>query len=160
MIFLKTLERREKGIEPFTRTNLKNILSPVELKNIINDFRQDFIDAMDDDFNSPQAVGALFEIITASNKILCDRGFTEAHLEPLSYARDVVLELGGILGLDFSPLKPALAEDEIDKLISLRQDLKNQKKFDEADRIKKELLEKNIVLEDIKGGKTLWRVKV
>lgn len=160
MIFLKTLERREKGIAPFTLTKLKATVSPVELRNVIDDLSEHFLSAMDDDFNTPQAVGALFDIVSASNKVLCDASFTDAHLDPLKYARDIIINFAGILGLSFEPGKLPMAEEEINKLVEERQNLKNEKRFDEADKIKLALAEKNIILEDIKGGKTLWRVKL
>jgi len=160
MVFLKTLERREQGIEPFTRTKLKNVLSPIELSNAIDDLRKDFVAAMDDDFNTPQAAGVLFEIVTASNKVLCDQGYTQAHLDSLRYAKESIVELGKILGLEFTQGKLPMPEEEIEKLVQERQELKKNKRFDEADAIKLRLAQKNIILEDISGGKTFWRLKI
>ncbi|MFH1128610.1 MAG: cysteine--tRNA ligase, partial [Candidatus Omnitrophota bacterium] len=64
-----------------------------------------------------------------------------------------------ILGLTFEANRVSIPEEEIEELIKKRQGLKLEKNFFEADKIKEQLARKNIVLEDIKGGKTVWRVK-
>ncbi|MFZ2602638.1 MAG: cysteine--tRNA ligase [Candidatus Omnitrophota bacterium] len=160
MIFLKTLENRQKGQQPFTQTKLKKSLSPIELHNATNGLRDAFIAAMNDDFNTPQAVAALFEIVSVSNKILCDESFSPAYFDALNFAKDTILEFGKILGLTFEANRVSIPEEEIEELIKKRQGLKLEKNFFEADKIKEQLAQKNIVLEDIKGGKTLWRVKI
>lgn len=160
MVFLKTLERRQKGEEPFTQTKLKKTIAPVELRNIIDDLRAVFIRAMDDDFNTPEAIAAIFEMVNSCNKVLCDAGFTPAYFEPLNYAKSAIFEFGSIFGIDFKEAPLPMPEEEINKLVKMRQDLKVQKKFNEADQIKEQLARKNIVLEDLKGGKTLWRMRI
>ncbi|MFZ2938538.1 MAG: cysteine--tRNA ligase, partial [Candidatus Omnitrophota bacterium] len=61
--------------------------------------------------------------------------------------------------LTFEANRVSIPEEEIEELIKKRQGLKLEKNFFEADKIKEQLARKNIVLEDIKGGKTVWRVK-
>ena len=110
--------------------------------------------AMDDDFGTPEAMAELFQL---ANKVF--QGDMNAAKQ--------LKALGGVLGLlqrdpnDFLRAAPAahLAnadETWIEELIVARQSARQGKNFAEADRIRKELLDKGIVLED-KGGKTTWR---
>jgi cysteinyl-tRNA synthetase len=110
--------------------------------------------AMDDDFGTPEAIAELFQLAT------------KVFQGDLNSARQLKA-LGGVLGLlqrdpnDFLRAMPAahlanLDEGWIEERIAARQGARQGKNFAEADRIRKELLDKGIVLED-KGGKTTWR---
>lgn len=111
----------------------------------IDSFRVKFESAMDDDFNTAEALAVLFELVTYINK-------HEAY-----QAKDLLLELGKTLGL-FETRKDADSSEkaEIENLINLRNMARKNKDFKEADRIRKELEEKGIILEDTKDG-TIWR---
>jgi len=106
--------------------------------------------AMDDDFGTPEAVAVLFELANRVNA-------GDKSLTPQLRA------LGGVLGLlqrdpeSFLQGKPAgVSEEWIAAKIAEREDARKRKDYAAADRIRKELLEKGIVLED-KAGKTTWR---
>jgi cysteinyl-tRNA synthetase len=106
--------------------------------------------AMDDDFGTPEAVAVLFELASRVNA-------GDKSLTPQLRA------LGGVLGLlqrdpeSFLQGKPAgVSEEWIAAKIAEREDARKRKDYAAADRIRKELLEKGIVLED-KAGKTTWR---
>jgi len=106
--------------------------------------------AMDDDFGTPEAVAVLFELanrVNAGDKSLASQ----------------LRALGGVLGLlqrdpaGFFQARPSgISEDWIEAKIAEREDARKRKDYTAADRIRKELLDKGIVLED-KGGKTTWR---
>lgn len=121
-------------------------------KSNIDVFRRRFEDAMDDDFNTAEALAALFDLVTHVNKL--DTGSV--------CAKDLLLELGGVLGLfGEATLKPRdvkISEKEIKKSIDLRNKARKDKDFKEADKIRKDLDKKGIILEDGKSG-TIWRVK-
>jgi cysteinyl-tRNA synthetase len=109
-----------------------------------------FKEAMDDDFGTPEAIAELFQL---ANKTF--QGDAQA-------ARQMKA-LAGILGLlqrdpnGFLRAAPAgVDETWIEARIGARQAARQAKNFAEADRIRKELLDKGVVLED-KGGKTTWR---
>jgi cysteinyl-tRNA synthetase len=109
-----------------------------------------FKEAMDDDFGTPEALAVLFELANRINS-------GEKHLAGQLRA------LGGVLGLlqrdpeSFFQARPAgVSEDWIEAKIAERESARKRKDYAAADRIRKELLDKGIVLED-KAGKTTWR---
>jgi len=113
---------------------------------------QRFKEAMDDDFGTPEAIAELHQ--------LANRAF-----QGDSGAPGQLKALGGILGLvqreprDFLQAAPAgLSEQVIAERIAARNAARQRKDFAEADRIRHELLDQGVVLED-KGGQTNWRRK-
>jgi cysteinyl-tRNA synthetase len=106
--------------------------------------------AMDDDFGTPEAVAVLFEL---ANRVNSGEKQLAGQLKAL----------GGVLGLlqrdpaGFFQARPSgVSEDWIEARIAEREDARKRKDYAAADRIRKELLDKGIVLED-KAGKTAWR---
>ena len=109
-----------------------------------------FKEAMDDDFGTPEAIAELHQL---ANRVF--HGDAQA-------ARQLKA-LGGVLGLlqreprEFLQAAPAgVSEQWIEERIAARQDARRRKNFSEADRIRRELLDQGIVLED-KGAATTWR---
>ncbi|MCX5696267.1 MAG: cysteine--tRNA ligase [Candidatus Omnitrophica bacterium] len=111
-----------------------------------------FMEAMDDDFNSPQALASIFELANAMNKNINDSVF-------ICEAKALLLELSGILGLQWDKTSDKDISKEEQSLINKRNEAKKQRNFAEADKIRKELEEKGIILEDTKDG-TTWRRKL
>jgi len=121
-------------------------------------FRDEFIEAMDDDFNMPKALAVLFGIVSACNEELETSG--SDNVQRLAYASCVIDEIIDVFGLSFA--KKALtgiSDQEIEEKIKLRRACREQRDFSRADEIRKELESKGIILEDTKGG-TEWRRKV
>ncbi len=115
--------------------------------------------AMDDDFNTPEALAVLFDLATELN-----RGrdpAVEARLRALAgvlglLAKDVgEARRGGLLGTD-AAAGTGVSDAQIDALIAARSAAKKTKDFAQADRIRAELLAQGIVLEDSPSG-TVWR---
>ncbi|MFN2645340.1 MAG: cysteine--tRNA ligase [Burkholderiales bacterium] len=109
-----------------------------------------FKDAMDDDFGTPEAIAELHQL---ANRAFQGDAAAPSHLKAL----------GAILGLlereprEFLQAAPAgISEQWIAERIAARKTARERKDFVEADRIRKELLDRGIVLED-KGGATTWR---
>ncbi|MDP2911285.1 MAG: cysteine--tRNA ligase [Candidatus Omnitrophota bacterium] len=153
------MEEAKKAMERFKTLfdkidGLKTVGSRLKadfLESDINSFRIKFESAMDDDFNTAEALAVLFDLVTYINK-------HEAY-----QAKDFLLELGKTLGLFETRKDAARGADsskkaEIENLINLRNTARKNKDFKEADKIRKELEEKGIILEDTKDG-TTWRVK-
>ncbi len=141
------------------RTDLTQKISPAELRKRIEEATKDFEKAMDDDFNTPNAVAVLFEIVNACDNILYDVGYAEQHLPVLKSARETIENFGNILGLSFKEIPLSKREEDIERLINIRLALKRQRMFNEADKIRRELEEEGIILEDTKEG-TTWRRKL
>ncbi len=111
-------------------------------------YRQKFIEAMDDDLNTADAVAALFELVREVNTASAASGVTK---EYAGKALDVVRELCDVLGIAESTQKSDM-DDEINRLIEERQAARKAKNFAEADRIRDELKSRGIVLEDTPQG--------
>lgn len=144
-VLLNKIERRlgEKGP------------SDVIIDKEIDGIKARFETAMDDDFNMPSAMGVLFDLVNAGNKIL-DRN---EGVSVIKYLENVLFELGGTLGLRFKTASESSSDEEIRKLVDARIEAKRNKDFKEADRIREELKQKGIIVEDDKD-KTYWRHKV
>jgi cysteinyl-tRNA synthetase len=124
--------------------------------------RNKFLEAMDDDFNTGGAIGALHELANLTNGFLEQAGQPQPGSDAIAAAQAAVgtlRKLGQILGLFTAPAAaPAddgLAEKLMQLLIKLRQEARHSKNFALADGIRKGLLEVGVVLEDRPHG-TDW----
>jgi cysteinyl-tRNA synthetase len=122
---------------------------------LIDEIDEKFTKAMDDDFNTPQGLAAIFELIGAANKHIDDAEF-------VSYADEVLSKLLVIFGIGkkINVGESANIEDFVKRKIIERENARKEKNFAQADKIRKELVEKGIILEDVKGGETTWRRKL
>ncbi|MBU4205197.1 cysteine--tRNA ligase [Patescibacteria group bacterium] len=116
----------------------------------IDSFRKRFEEAMDNDFNTAEALATLFDVVSFINKQDKD----------LIQAWDTLLELGKVLGLFEKKEKKVtkIPEKEIKRLIDLRNKARKYRDFKTADKIRKDLDKQGIVLEDQKGS-TTWHLK-
>ncbi len=147
----KALERIIILTDKIDKLNIK----PAAKKNIpeIEEIKNKFIAAMDDDFNTPQGLAAIFDLVNLANKHIDDADFTIG-------AKNMLTELSGILGISLSAIVAAGPDDKnIELKISERDRLKKEKKYAEADGIRKDLEAQGIILEDTKSG-TVWRRKL
>ena len=121
--------------------------------------RQRFHDAMDDDFNTPEALAVLFELAHEINRVRSQDPSHAQHLAATLY------QLGGILGLltqdPQAYLQSGSGSDTIDAsqieaLIAQRLQARADKNWPEADRIRDHLKTQGIILED-SGNTTTWR---
>jgi cysteinyl-tRNA synthetase len=121
--------------------------------------RQDFLTAMDDDFNTPQAVARLFDL---KRDIFKAR---DSHASPqsLHVARRTLAELGSVLGLrleSFTQSQQVVeAKPFIDLLLQVRKDLRTAKQWALADTIRKGLGDLGLVIEDKPDGSTVWKLQ-
>jgi len=133
----------------------------------VADHRQQFLDAMDDDFNTGGAIGELFEVVHAlnrfANQLTADPGAeSSSRLDEYRAGMVVLKELSQILGLFGRPpvvVQPsgdALTAPLVGLLIDLRARLRKEKNFALADEVRNRLSGLGITLEDRPDG-TRWR---
>ena len=111
------------------------------------EFRTKFEEAMDDDFNTADAIAAVFELVKFANShasAASSKAFVKEH-------HDEIIQLCDVLGL-IAEVKEEILDEEIEKLIEERQAARKAKNFARADEIRNELLEKGITLLDTREG--------
>ncbi len=127
----------------------------------LDSYRSRFLAAMDDDFNSPQAIAVLFDLSREVNALLSlETKFTCSSLQKIE---ELFREFGGsILGIIPEASGPALSTDVklesdlVQLLVDLRSEVRTQKLWGLSDKIRDGLKKIGIVLEDKKDG-TVWR---
>ena len=110
-------------------------------------FEENFDDSMDDDFNTADAIAAVFDLVKFANTNVAE-GSSKAFADAL---RGKIQSLCDILGI-ITEKKEELLDADIEQLIEERQAARKAKNFARADEIRNELLEKGIVLEDTREG--------
>lgn len=144
--------------------------------------RKRFVQAMDDDFNTPLALGVVFELIRAINQSLEEaaQGLTEQGREIVGEARETLLELPAVVGLDLDAmnLSEFLSEDllsvaqdilvgedhrekasALEALMRRREDARKGKDWKTADSIRTRLEDVGVEIEDTPQGPR-WKLKV
>jgi cysteinyl-tRNA synthetase len=111
-----------------------------------------FLQAMNDDFNTPEALAVLFDLASAANR----GDAAAAHSLRALAATLGLLQRDATAFLKAGATAGGMAEEEIEALIAARQAARRSKNFAESDRIRDQLIEAGIVLEDGPGG-TTWR---
>jgi cysteinyl-tRNA synthetase len=154
------LQQAEKGLDRIYECllNLKRIFKEgvtggalsEELVENLKGYKEKFIEAMDDDLNTADAVSVLFEMVRYANGLINGQALNPAEAKVVY---DLFKELGGVLGL----LGNEKDEDEdidqkIKDLIEKRQEARKNKNWAEADAIRDRLKEMGIVLEDTPQG--------
>ena len=121
-----------------------------------DEYRKNFETAMEDDFNTADAMAAVFDLVKFINSNVSSDN-SKAFIEGLN---GILLKLTGVLGLDILNKDADHDEDAgwIDELIEERTQAKKDKDFARADEIRDELLAKGIVLEDTRDG-VRWKRK-
>ena len=111
-------------------------------------YREQFIDAMDDDLNTADAIASIFELVRDINTNVVGKTPSKALVED---AISVFDELTGVLGLVYNR-KTETLDSDIEALIEARTNARKEKNWAEADRIRDQLKEMGIVLEDTAQG--------
>ncbi len=111
-------------------------------------YREQFIDAMDDDLNTADAIASIFELVRDINTNVVGKTPSKALVDG---AISVFDELTGVLGLVYNR-KTETLDSDIEALIEARTNARKEKNWAEADRIRDQLKEMGIVLEDTAQG--------
>jgi len=153
------LEKAHAGLERiYTALRELNIVSAKDSAwdTQQQQFIQRFNDAMDDDFNTPEAVAVLFDLVREINRLK-----SENKIKAESWGR-LLTHLGGALGMftqspeAFLKGRSSSADGQIEALIVARNIARENKDWAKSDEIREQLTAMGIVLED-KAGVTQWR---
>ncbi len=150
----KSLERLKSALRP-APASAKGLFAEAAaaLASQAASIKQSFIEAMDDDFNTPLALAALYELVKASNTAR-DQGVTAEQLQP---AQATLRELTDVLGLRLQEKQGSGDADKfIDLLVEVRNEVRKQKLWQLSDLIRDQLKELGVTIEDTKEG-AKWR---
>ena len=117
------------------------------LSQKLDECRNKFIEAMDDDLNTADAIAAIFDIVYLANTEIS----ADVAKQVIKKAIDLIHELGAVLGLFTKSTKKSL-DEEVEELIKKRNEARSAKNWAEADAIRDKLKEMNIVLKDTPNG--------
>ena len=106
--------------------------------------------AMDDNFNTPLALATIFRCIDASNKIVEKERLSENDQGELALSSIFIRKISDIFGLDLKVKK--INDKAIRAKVREREEARKKKDFERADRIRRELLDQGVVIEDTKEG--------
>mgnify|MGYP000992098735 FL=1 len=153
------MEASKNGLERILNAtdNLKHLIASVAAEEMSAEekeafsktdaYVEEFEKAMDDDFNTADAIAAIFELVKYANTTAT----AESSKEYLRGLLDRIVKLGDVLGLILDK-KEELLDADIEKLIEERQAARKEKNFARADEIRDELLAKGIILKDTREG--------
>jgi cysteinyl-tRNA synthetase len=154
-----------KGIERLVRAVNADVHESATHTIDAQPYQERFIEAMDDDFNTPQAMAVLFDLAREIN-IGHDEGLG------IRESQELLRELAGVLGLALKDIfvrpcpieteenvpAPEVDIDKVNALIKERDKMRSKKQWQRADEIREELGQLGITLEDTPQG-TVWRYK-
>lgn len=155
------LENTRKGLERL-QTSYMNLKHRLESSSNLTDhdeewikkikgLKETFIREMDDDFNTANAIAVLFDLSKQANLYLVEKNTSQTVIQAFISEFE---NLTSVLGLNFA--KEELLDEEIETLIQQRIEARKNRDFALADRIRDELKDQNIILEDTAQG-TRWK---
>ena len=118
-----------------------------ENKKNVDELVAKFEAAMDDDFNTADAVSAIFELVKLANSTANEES-SKAYVELLA---GTIAKLSDVLGI-ITERKAEVLDSEVEELIAARQQARKEKNFALADEIRQKFLDMGIVLEDTREG--------
>ncbi|MBI2676963.1 MAG: cysteine--tRNA ligase [Candidatus Yanofskybacteria bacterium] len=114
---------------------------------ILLETRKEFLEAMDDDFNTPQAIAAIFKMIKELNPLLAENKVDKKSAKKI---KKLFEEFNNILGI--IPRKTKKTPNEILDMIDTREKLRRDKRYSEADDLRRQISSKGYQIEDTEHG--------
>lgn len=162
------LQAAEKGVEKLQ--NLTDKVehelqkNAVEAKQIEFDFKtwyEKFEQAMDDDFNSAQAVAVMFDFTREINRVIAENENPDKDFynNVKSFLKKTAEDVLGVISFQKKENLPSLENDLIELLIEIRKEAKQNKNYDLSDKIRDELKNLGIILQDTKDGTSFKKVR-
>ncbi len=157
----KGLRRIQNVIEKI-EFNLQNATiekndSDDEVVKKADEFLNKFYEALDDDFNTADAISYVFELVTLANSNADDKA-SKFLMKELADKFEKMLNIFGVKAKDDKKNSSSVDETVVEDLIAQRVEAKKDKNFARADEIRNELLEMGVVIEDTRAG-TKWSLK-
>ena len=154
----KTLENILKGKDDFAEQAEDN-----DLLKIVKQKEEEFFEAMDDDFNTALASGALNEIATAINKVINapDFSLTRELFKDLREVYNIYIKLADLFGLTLEGEETEVQSEKfnelVDYVLKLREEARDNKNYELADKIRDDLAEMGIKVNDTPRGSE-WEI--
>lgn len=133
---------RDQADKPETAAGKEEEANLEEARKLVGKFEE----AMEDDFNTADAVSAIFELVKLANTTV-----KESSSDYAAKLLEIMETLCGVLGIETKQEEDIL-DEEIERMIEERQQARKEKDFARADEIRDELLEKRIILKDTREG--------
>jgi len=148
----ESIQAAEGGAERLREAALRPVVKGTGSAIDLSQFKDRFIESMEDDFNTAQAIAVLFDMVKEINRG-ADAG------SDVVEAQNLLKELAGILGFMLKGRPEELSDEVaagIDQLVQDRIEMRKQKRWKEADQIRDDLLKQGIIIEDTPDG-TRWK---
>lgn len=161
------LQAAEKGVEKIQNLADKindELAKSAEGKKVEFGFEQwykKFEDAMDDDFNSAQATAVLFDFTREINRVIAENENPdkEFYNEVKTFLKKTAEDVLGVVSFEKKETLPSLENDLIELLIKIRTEAKQNKNYALSDKIRDELKNLGVILQDTKEGTSYKKVK-
>jgi len=149
-------------VEEFLR-KVSNILKQQEVKDksksikkAISKARKDFYKNLSDDFNTPKAFAAVFNLIKSTNKFLDKNLVNKKDANEIYRLFEEIDKIFGII--DFKKIKHLSIPSEVEKLLDQREELRRNKEWEKADEVRKEIEKYRYTVQDSKNGPILKKI--
>ncbi|MEM2429723.1 MAG: cysteine--tRNA ligase [Nitrososphaerales archaeon] len=155
---LKQAEKNVERINEFMRrikTIYPNGEHNDELHKVVLEAEKKFEEAMDDDLNMPLALSVIFDLIRRVNRAIDEGKISQSNLNEV---KELMMKFNTILDIMEEKKEEELPQ-ELLRLIELREEARRKKDWETADRLRNQLLEKGIILEDTPQG-VRWKRKI
>jgi len=137
-----------------------SVLDADVVNELVRNARRDFIIAMDDDFNSPKALGIVFDFVTEANALVAGKSLSTDDVALAQAIRDLIVELIGVFGIELDAL---LGEEEglpaeVEELVAIRAEARANKDWPRADEARDKLAALGYVVKDTPQGPQIEKV--